>query len=163
WKQFKESPDLVVMFIPGEAFVAAAVEVDPELLVHAMEKRVVVATPVTLFALLAAIAYGWQQQRVAKSAEDIRKLGQDLYERLGTLGGQVRGMGDALGRAVKAYNDAVGSLEGRVLPAARRFRDLGAVTRDEIPPLEPIDQAPRRLTASDLSVQLELAGGAATQ
>ena len=162
WKQFKASPDLVVMFIPGEAFVAAAVEVDRELLADAMEKRVVVATPVTLFALLAAIAYGWQQQRMAKHAEDIQKLGQDLYERLATLGAHVSGVGTALGRAVEAYNDAVGSLERRLLPAARRFRDLGVGSRDEIPALETLDQDPRRLTAPEFSVQLEIGAGAGT-
>jgi DNA recombination protein RmuC len=156
WKQFAQSPDLVIMFIPGESFVAAAVEADPNLLTDAMEKRVIVATPVTLFALLAAIAYGWQQQRVARSAEEIRKLGQDLYDRLAMLGGHVNGVGAALGRAVEAYNDAVGSLERRVLPAARRFRDLGVGTRDEIPTLEPIDHDPRRLTASEFSIQLEI-------
>lgn len=156
WKQFPQSPDLVVLFIPGESFVAAAAEADPELLADAMERRIVVASPATLFALLAAVAYGWQQQLVARSAEEIRKLGQDLYERLATLGSHFRNVGQALGKAVEAYNDAVGSMERRVLPAARRFRDLGAGAREEIPVLDPIDQDPRRLTASELAVQLEL-------
>ncbi|MBI2216580.1 MAG: DNA recombination protein RmuC [Candidatus Rokubacteria bacterium] len=157
WKQFAQSADLVVMFIPGESFVTAAVEADPDLPTDAMARRVVIATPMILFTLLAAVAHGWQQQLVAKSAEDVRRLGQELYERLATLGGHVRGIGQSLEKAVEAYNDAVGSIERRVLPAARRFRDLGAGTRDDIPPLEAIDQGLRRLTAPEFAEQLELA------
>jgi DNA recombination protein RmuC len=156
WKQFPQSPDLVVMFIPGESFVTAAVEVDPELPTDAMGRRVVIATPMILFTLLAAVAHSWQQLVVAKSAEEVRRLGQELYERLATFGGHVRNVGQSLERAVEAYNDAVGSIERRVFPAARRFRDLGAGTRDEIPALEPVDQVTRRLTAAEFAEQLEL-------
>jgi DNA recombination protein RmuC len=150
-------PDLVVMFIPGESFVAAAVEADAKLLVDAMERRVVIATPTTLFTLLSAIAHGWRQEAVAKNAEEIRRLGQDLYERLATLAAHVRAIGQGLERAVDAYNDAVGSIERRVLPAARKFRDLGIGTRDEpLPALEPVDPTLRRISTAELGEQLAL-------
>jgi DNA recombination protein RmuC len=156
--KFAQSPDLVVMFIPGESFVAAAFEADGNLLVDAMEKRVVVATPTTLFALLLAIAHGWQQQHLAKNAEEVRKLGQDLYDRLGVFAAHVRSIGEGLGKAVDSYNGAVGSLERRVLPAARKFRELGVGSRDEIvTSLDPIDTALRPITATELAEQLALA------
>ncbi len=156
WKQFKASPELVVMFIPGEAFVAAAAETDPNLLADAMERRVVIATPVTLFALLSAIAYGWQQQQAAQSAEKITRLGQEIYERLRTLGEHFETMGQALRKSTDAYNRAVGSMERMVLPAARKFRDLGAATGKDIAELEPIDVEPRRLVAPELPAQLDI-------
>jgi DNA recombination protein RmuC len=159
-KQFAQSPDLVVMFIPGESFVAAAVEADGKLIADAMERRVVISTPTTLFALLSAIAHGWQQQEVAKNAEEIRKLGQELYDRLGVLATHVRGIGQGLESAVEAYNDAVGSLERRVLPGARRFRDLGVGAReDAVPALEPVDPTLRKITATELGEQLAIGPG----
>ncbi len=152
-----QSPDLVVMFIPGESFVAAAFEADGKLLVDAMEKRVVIATPTTLFALLLAIAHGWQQQQLAKNAEEIRKLGSELYERLGILSGHIRTIGQGLERAVDAYNDAVGSLERRVLPSARKFHELGVGARDEpVPALEAIEPTLRRISAPELAEQLAI-------
>jgi DNA recombination protein RmuC len=160
WKQFGQSAELVVMFIPGEAFVAAAVEADRDLLADAMERRVVIATPVTLFALLAAIAYGWQQQQAAQNAEKITQLGRELYDRLRTLGEHFDAIGASLRRGVDAYNKAVGSMDRMVLPAARRFRDLGSATGKDIPTLEPIDVEPRRLTAPDLPAQLDIAEAA---
>ena len=154
WEQFATAPELVVMFIPGEAFVGAAVEADPAILEDGMARRIVVATPTTLVALLRAIGYGWRQERVATNAAQISELGRQLYERLRTLGGHVEEVGGALGRAVRAYNNAVGSLESRVLPAARRFRDLGAAGGDEIEPLTMLDQSPRPLTAPEYPQQL---------
>jgi DNA recombination protein RmuC len=162
WKQFGQSAELVVMFIPGEAFVAAAVEADPELLADAMERRVVIATPVTLFALLAAIAHGWQQQQAAQNAEKITQLGRELYERLRTLGEHFDAIGGSLRRGVEAYNKAVGSMDRMVLPAARRFRDLGSATGKDIPALEPVDVEPRRLTAPDIPTQLDIAEASGT-
>jgi DNA recombination protein RmuC len=154
WEQFATAPELVVMFIPGEAFVGAAVEADPALLEDGMARRIVVATPTTLVALLRAIAYGWRQERVATNAAQISELGRQLYERLRTLGGHVEELGGALARAVRAYNNAVGSLESRVLPAARRFRELGAAGGDDIEVLTALDQTPRPLTAPEYPQQL---------
>ena len=154
WEQFTTAPELVVMFIPGEAFVGAAVEADPALLEDGMARRIVIATPTTLVALLRAIAYGWRQERIAGNAAQISDLGRQLYERLRTLGGHVEEVGGALARAVRAYNNAVGSLETRVLPAARRFRDLGAATGDDIETLTTLDQTPRPLTAPEYPQQL---------
>jgi DNA recombination protein RmuC len=154
WEQFTTAPELVVMFIPGEAFVGAAVEADPALLEDGMARRIVVATPTTLVALLRAIGYGWRQERVATNAAQISELGRQLYERLRTLGGHVEEVGGALGRAVRAFNNAVGSLETRVLPAARKFRDLGAAGGDEIDTVTTLDQLPRQLTAPEYPQQL---------
>jgi DNA recombination protein RmuC len=153
-----QSAELVVMFIPGEAFVAAAVEVDPALLEDGMVKRVVVASPTTLIALLHACAYGWRQERIAANAAQISELGRQLYDRVRTLGRHFDDLGRALKRATDAFNQAVGSMESRVLPAARRFRDLGAATGDDIPLLEPLDQQPRALTAPEFPSQLEAPG-----
>jgi DNA recombination protein RmuC len=156
WAQFATSIDLVVMFVPGEAFVAAAVEQDPALLEDAMSQRVVVATPTTLIALLRAIAYGWKQERLASSAVEIRDLGRELYERLRTLAGHVDRIGVTLGQSVRAYNDAIGSLESRVLPKAREFRDLGAGEGDEIRRLKGIEHVPRALASVELTGQLSM-------
>jgi DNA recombination protein RmuC len=156
WSQFATSLDLVVMFVPGEAFVAAAVEEDPGLIEDAMSQRVVLATPTTLITLLHAIAYGWKQERLASSALEIRDLGRELYERLRTLAGHVDRIGATLGQSVRAYNDAVGSLELRVLPKAREFRDLGAGEGDEIRRLKGIEQLPRPLAAPELTEQLSM-------
>jgi DNA recombination protein RmuC len=154
WEQLDGATELVVMFVPGEAFVAAALQADPTLLEDGIARRVLLATPTTLIGLLLAIAHGWREERSAASARQISELGRQLYERLRTLGGHVEEVGGALGRAVHAYNRAVGSLEARVLPAARRFRDLGAATGDDIAPLPVLDQLPRPLTAPEYPQQL---------
>src|SRR4029453_15789118 len=122
------------MFIPGESFVGAAAQADPSLIEDGMSRKVVVATPTTLVALLRAIAYGWGQGEVAANAGGIRKLGSELYDRLRTLATHFDSVGTALGRAVNAYNSFVGSMETRVLPSARRFRDLGAARGDRTRP-----------------------------
>jgi DNA recombination protein RmuC len=156
WAQFASSLDLVVMFVPGEAFVAAAAEQDRELLEDGMGQRVVVATPTTLIVLLRSIAFGWKQERLAASAVEIRDLGRELYERLRTLAGHVDRIGVTLGQSVRAYNDAVGSLESRVLPKAREFRELGAGEGDDIRRLKGIEHVPRPLAAVDLTAQLSM-------
>jgi DNA recombination protein RmuC len=156
WAEFAQSSDFVVMFIPGESSFAAALEEDDALLVDAMEKRVVIATPTTLIGLLLAIHQGWRQAQMAESAERISKLGRDLYERLRTMGSHFDKVRRGLVQATEAYNATVGSLEGRVLPAARKFEELGAVAGESIPALEPIDQTPRAVTAPELLTQESL-------
>jgi DNA recombination protein RmuC len=146
WDEFAKAADLVVMFIPGESFVAAAAEADRSLIEDGLSRRVVVATPTTLIALLRSIAYGWRQEQLAQNAGEISALGRQLYERLRVLTTHVGEVGASLGRATAAFNRVVGSMESRVLPSARRFRDLGAAGGEDIPLLEPIDELPRELS-----------------
>jgi len=125
WRALPDSPEFVVLFVPAEAFLSAALEADSELLEHAAARRVVLATPTTLIALLRTVAQGWTHEALADRAREIHELGRELHERLGTLGAHVDKLGRALGTAVTSYNSAVGCLEGRVLVTARRFGDLG--------------------------------------
>ena len=150
WEEFAQAPAFVVMFIPGESFVAAAAHADPALIEDGMAKGVVVATPTTLIALLHAIAFGWRQEQVAENAERLRTLGGELHDRMQKFTEHLERVGVALGRATGAFNDAVGSLEHRVLPSARRFRELGASAGAEIAPLKSVDVQPRSLTAPEL-------------
>jgi DNA recombination protein RmuC len=151
WEQLPQTPEFVVMFIPGESLFAAASEVDHALLEDGMARQVVMATPTTLIAVLKAVAYGWRQEQIAENAQAISALGRQLYERVRTLADHVEEVGKALGKAVAAHNRAVGSMENRVFPAARRFKELGAASGDDIPTIEPIEQAPRLFTDSDKS------------
>ena len=157
WEEFGKAAEFVVMFIPGESFVAAAAQADPSLLEDGMAKRIVVATPTTLIALLRAVAFGWRQEQLAANAAQISGLGRDLYERMRTFVGHVDDVGDKLGKATAAYNRAVGSLESRVLPAARRFRDLGAAIGEELTTLEPVDTQPHQISIPELPRQLDVA------
>lgn len=154
WDQLDLTADLVVMFIPADAFFAAAVELDRALIEDGIARRVVLATPTTLIALLRAIAYGWRQERVAQNATVVSELGKQLYERLRLLAGHLDDLGKAVGRSVDAYNRVIGSMESRVFATARRFQEIGAGTTEAIPTLPPIDQAPRTLDAPDVPRQL---------
>jgi len=149
WQQFETAPELVVMFIPGESFFAAAVDSDRGLIEDGMKKSVVIATPTTLLALLHAIAYGWRQEQIAQNAQRISELGKDLYERMRVLADHLKDIGRELEKATASYNKAVGSMEARVLPAARRFKELGAVSGNDIPLVEPIETTPRLVNAPE--------------
>jgi DNA recombination protein RmuC len=144
WAQFENSPELVVCFM-GEAALVSALEIEPTIMEDSMAKRVLVATPTTLFALLTAVAYGWRQEQVTKNSEEIARLGKELYERVNTWAKHMSNVGATLGRTVEAYNSAVGSMESRVLPATRKFKELGATGAEEIPPTKQIDKIPRNL------------------
>ncbi|RYF89950.1 MAG: DNA recombination protein RmuC [Caulobacteraceae bacterium] len=148
WDQFasERSPDFVAMFVPGDGFLAAALERLPDLLTEAMDKRVLIVTPTTLFALCKAVAYGWRVEEQAANADQIAKLGRDLYARLSVMGGHVAAMGKALETATGRYNQFVGSLETQVLTQARRFEDLKVDHEGkEIPELSPIEGGIRPL------------------
>ncbi len=124
FEQFDCAPEFVVLFIPGEAFFSAALHADPELIEYGVANKVIPASPTTLIALLKAVAYGWQQENIAQSAEEIRRLGKELYERIAKVAEHWRNMGSQLDRVVKSYNEATSSLETRLLPTARKFQTL---------------------------------------
>ncbi len=146
WEQFESTPEFVVMFLPGETFFSAALEQDTGLIEHGVLNRVIPASPTTLIALLKAINYGWNQEKLARNAQQISALGKELHDRLRKLAGHITGVGANLDRAVEAYNQAVGSLENRVLVSARKFAELGASVAEDIPELEPIETTARALS-----------------
>jgi DNA recombination protein RmuC len=155
WAALSPSPEFVILFIPGEAFLAPALEHDPGLLEYALGRRVHIATPTTLVTMLRTAQYAWQQEALADNARAVFDLGRELYERLGGLGRHVDRLGRALTSAVTTYNQAVGSLESRVLVTARKLNELGVVD-GELDPLVPVEETPRALSAPEL-----LAGGSA--
>jgi DNA recombination protein RmuC len=150
WSQFDETPEFVVMFMPGETFLSAALEQDPSLIEDGVNQQVIIATPTTLIALLRAVAYGWRQETIAESAKAISDLGRELYTRLATLTEHFAKVGRGLETAVRSYNETVGSLETRVLPSARKFKEHGISPAAELAPLNVLDRSVRPLTAPEL-------------
>jgi DNA recombination protein RmuC len=149
WTAFEPTPEIVICFVPGESFLAAACEADPALLEHAMAKRVVLATPTTLLALLRTVALTWQQAALSDGARELFTLGRELHARLATLGEHTGKLGRTLGRAVEDYNKLVGTLEQRVLVSARRMGQLD-LTDTEVPVVTALESLPRPLTAPEL-------------
>lgn len=144
WESLQPTPEFVVMFLPGEMCFSAALQADPALIEEGVKQRVIIASPVTLIALLRAVAYGWRQEQIAENAQRIGQLGRVLYDRLRTFSTHMDHLGRALGRSLECYNGAVGSLERSVFPSARKFSDFGLTTAD-IGELSPIDTEPRQL------------------
>jgi DNA recombination protein RmuC len=143
WKYVPDTADFVALFVPGENFFAAAAERDPELFEFAIRNRVIIVTPATLMALAKAVSYGWRQEDSARNAQEIAALGRELYRRLAGMADKLTGLGNSLEKSVKSYNELVGTVEARVLPQARRFKELGAGEEDEIARIETSDIAPR--------------------
>lgn len=149
WSQFERSPEFVILFIPGDQFLSAALSRDPALLDEALNQHVILATPTSFVALLKAVAYGWRQVALAENAKQIRDLAATLYGRLATFTGHLARVGRSLSGSVEAYNNAVGSLERQVLPGARRFTELGVQARKPMEPLPALESVARRPQAVD--------------
>lgn len=148
WDQFQPTPEFVILFLPGEPFFSAALEQDPSLIEQGVMQKVILATPTTLISLLRAVAYGWRQEQLADNAQRINETARELADRFATMVDHLRRVGSSLKTSVGAFNEAVGSFEGRVMPLARRFRELGVVGRKEIADIDRIDIAPREPAAA---------------
>ncbi len=145
WEQFEQSPEFVILFIPGDQFLSAALAEEPDLIEYALSRQIILATPTSFVALLKAVAYGWRQLALADNAREIRVLAEDLYGRLGTFVTHMNRVGRQLASSVENYNKAVGSLERKVLPGARKFTELGVHSTKEIEKLETLDPVPRTM------------------
>jgi len=145
WAEYSQSPEFVVLFIPGEQFLSAALEVDSQLLEDSMSQNIILATPTNFIALLRAVSYGWKQLALAENAENIRELGETLYNRLATFSGHLDKLGRSLNSSVDAYNKSVGSLERQVMPSGRKFVEMGIRAKKEIGELEPIEKQVREV------------------
>ena len=145
WSQFKHSPEFVVMFIPGDQFLTAALDIDRDLLEYALGQKVILATPTSFVALLRAVGFGWRQQSLAENAEKIRDVGEDLYQRLCTFTEHLAKLGRTLGSSLDHYNKAVGSFERQVIPGARKFTEMGITSRKEMQELDQIEKGVRRI------------------
>lgn len=160
WEHLDCTPEFVVLFLPSEAFLGLALQTDPAFFEYCFAQNIVVATPTTLIAMLKAVAYAWKQDALATNAKEISALGRELYDRMSIVGEHLRRIGKSLGASVKAYNEAVGSLETRVLPSARKFRDLGAAGTKTIPDLRLLESIPTEVTAEELRAGSGNGGGA---
>ncbi len=149
WEHLKPTPEFVVMFLPGEIFFSSALEHDPSLIEEGVKQKVIVASPTTLIALLRAVAYGWRQEKVAESAQQVSELGRELYKRIVTLAEHFARVGKGLSGAVEAYNKTVSSLESRVLVQARRFKELAAAPEKDLPVLDPLEVTARDVQAGE--------------
>ncbi|MEO8520528.1 MAG: DNA recombination protein RmuC [Acidobacteriota bacterium] len=150
WAHFQPAPDLVIMFVPGEMLLSAALQSDPGLLEFSLARGVMLASPLTLMGLLRAVAFGWQQEKIARNAQEISDLGRQLYDRIRVMAVHFEDVARGLTRSVESYNRAVGSLESRVLVTARRLKEKGVTAPDELPELATIDHTPRPLGAPEL-------------
>jgi DNA recombination protein RmuC len=149
WESVQPTPEFVLLFLPGETFYSAALEIDPKLIEDGVGKGVIIATPTTLIALLKAVSYGWRQEQMAENAREVSDLGKTLYDRLRVFTNHFADIGKGLDRALDSYNRGVGSLEGRVLRTARKFKERGAIAGEDIEILEPIDKASRALSLDE--------------
>jgi DNA recombination protein RmuC len=150
WEQLRPTPEFVILFLPGESFFSAALEQDRDLIEMGAERRVILATPTTLISLLKAVSYGWKQETVAANAERVAEMGRELHKRVFDLAAHVVKLGRSLSSSVEAYNGFLGSLEARVLPTARRFRELEAAGAEVVPELTPVDSVTRVAQAPEL-------------
>ena len=153
WNQLDGSPDAVVMFLPGEVYFAAALQSDASLLEEISGDKVILASPTTLIALLKSCAYGWREEKLRENAEEIAALGREMHGRMSVLVEHIGKIGKSLGDSVKAYNEAVGSIESRVLVTGRKFRELGGLTEGEIPGLVPVERIAREMTATTTATE----------
>jgi DNA recombination protein RmuC len=149
WDQFSKAPEFVVMFIPGESFLSAALAVDHTLIEDGMESKVIIATPTTLIALLRAVAFGWRQELIAKHAQEIATLGKEIYDRFEPFLGHVNKTGNYLSQAAESFNRMIMSLERRIMVSVRRFKELGAAGDKELPEAQPIEQIPMKAQLQD--------------
>jgi len=145
WNQFSQSPEFVVLFIPGDQFLSAALESDYQLMEDALGKHVILATPTSFVALLRAVAYGWRQEQLAKNAEHIKKIGEELYQRLATFTSHLQKMGRSLDSTVKSFNSTVGSFDSRILPSVQKFREMGISSSKEIEAQDQIESGVRQI------------------
>jgi DNA recombination protein RmuC len=157
WDQFPEAPEFVILFLPGENFFSAALEQNPYLIEEGVNQKVILATPTTLITLLRAVAYGWRQEALAENAQAISEMGKTLYERLVKLSVHFAELGRHLDKSLHAYNEAVGSLESRVLVTARRFKELGISSKANVPELRPLENSTRNFQSPEFFTEREIA------
>jgi DNA recombination protein RmuC len=152
WEHLQPTPEFVVLFLPGETFFSAALEQDPSLIEMGVSQRVILATPTTLIALLRAVSYGWRQEQVAENAQKISDLGAELYERIATMVDHLAQLRSSLNTSVGAFNRTIGTLQERVLPSVRKFKELGIASKKDLKEFEPIDSAPREVPVIESAI-----------